>query len=66
MLLSYTRKSSQNQSRSGDLVEEISGQGVGGGSRKEGGFSMALSMDYEIVTDDGDLVESMSVETVRM
>ena len=39
-----------------DPVEETAGQ--------DGNFAMALSMDYEIVTPEGSLVESVKVEHV--
>ena len=69
MLRSYARKSSQIHQGG---VESSEGLTEGGileergmeGSRREGGFSMALSMDYEIVTPDGDLVESTGAKNV--
>lgn len=69
MLRSYARKSSQARD-GGEQPEAIPEESNGGkadvveGSRREGGFTMALSMDYEIVTPDGDLVESMGMDSV--
>ncbi len=73
MLHSYARKSSQNNGPGSEaMLEETSGEGVSvegvgvEGVKRTGGYALALSMDFEIVTPDGDVVEPEGVEQVSV
>ncbi|XP_064385361.1 pleckstrin homology domain-containing family M member 1-like isoform X2 [Halichondria panicea] len=63
MLHSYARKTSYNGPGSDAMLEGTPPEGGSvEGVQREGGYSLALSMDFEIVTPDGDLVEPEGVE----
>lgn len=67
MLHSYARKTSYNGPGSDAMLEGTPPEGGSvEGVQREGGYSLALSMDFEIVTPDGDLVEPEGVEQVSV